>query len=527
VLGRVAAVSFAPDKVVRYAYNTRGQVTRITDWMGAATEFRYDASGAVAEIKRPNLVVTSLTYDRDARLASIEEKKAETLSSLSFTYDAADRVIAEERNLPVVANPSAGSDEFAYDAASQVTGANYDAAGRLLADNRRTYSWNVASRPVGFTSGNSSVTLDYNARGELISRSKDGVSKTYAVNYATARPVIAVERSADVDLRYYIHLPDGKLLYSVDAATNARRFYHFDRQGSATLLTGDDGGVTDSYEITPYGETVAQQGDTDNPFTFLGAWGVMQQDPAGLYLMRFRLYDATTARFLSRDPQLDPAPRAANPYQYALANPIQYSDPKGLSAASSTDTLSSLGDFFKWLFSTPAGMQAMRDAEKQEAEEARRKAEDEERERQRVLAEKERIYREAVEAQQRYIQRYVDARVREITLWAMTGYRNFYYCDLDLKCASAKELSAKRANEAKAAVARQDNLAKAIDRGDLLSNLSARLVGLDGGTLVGLDGGTLVGLDGGTLVGLDGGSLVGLDGGSLVGLDGGSLVRNQ
>jgi len=514
VLGRVAAVSFAPDKVVRYAYNTRGQVTRITDWMGAATEFRYDASGAVAEIKRPNLVVTSLTYDGDARLASIEEKSDKLLGRFSFTYDAADRVIAEERSLPAVASQLSTTEEFAYDAAGQLAAATYDAAGRLQADTRRNYTWNAASRPTGFTSGDSAVAFAYDARGELLSRTKDRVTTGLVVNYAMARPVIAIERAGDADLRYYVHLPNGKLLYSVDAATNARRFYHFDRQGSTTLLTGDDGSVTDAYEITPYGETVAHRGNTDNPFTFLGAWGVLQQDQAGLFLMRFRLYDANTARFLSRDPKLDPAPRATNPYQYALGNPVLYSDPKGLSAAASTDSFSSLGDFFKWLFSTPEAQQMMRDAEQQEAEEVRKKAQEEERERQRVLAEKERIYREAVEAQQRWLIRFANARAMEATLFAITNFRSYYFCDLDLKCISAKEITAKQAEKAKVAVAKQTTLTNLAGQGILLANVSAKMIGLDGGTLIGLDGGTLIGLDGGTLIGLDGGTLIGLDGGT-------------
>ncbi len=521
-LGRVAAVTLAPEKVVRYAYNTRGQVIRITDWLGAVTEFSYDASGALTEIKRPNLVVTSFTYDADARLASIEEKKDSTLGRFSFTYDAADRVIGEQRDLPAAATFPSATEEFAYDAAGQLSGATYDAAGRLQADTRRTYTWSVASRATGFTSGDSAVSFTYDARGELLSRTKDGMTTAYVANYAMARPVIAVERAADADLRYYVHLPNGKLLYSIDAASNARRFYHFDRMGSTTLLTGDDGAVTDAYEITPYGETVTRQGETENPFTFLGAWGVMQQDQAGLFLMRFRLYDAATARFLSRDPQMDPAPRAVNPYQYALGNPVLYSDPKGLSAASSTDSFSNLGEFFRWLFSTPEGQQMLRDSERAEAEEARKKAEEEERQRQRALAEKERILREAIEAQQRWLLRYHNARQMEVALMAIAGFRTFYACDLDLKCAAFTNPSSKGAKNAKVAVAKQTDAAKALQNGTSIDQIKTGLSRLDVSTLIGLDGGSLIGNDGSTLIGNDGSTLIGNDGSTLIGNDGGT-----
>ncbi len=527
-LGRIAAITYAADKTVRYAYNSRGQVTRITDWLGAETELTYDASGAVTAIKRPNAVVTEFTFDGDGRVASIEEKRDATLGSLRFTYNAAGRVIAEERNLPAVADPQTGTDEFTYDAASQWTGATYDAAGRLNSDPRRSIVWNVASRPATITTGEGTIALNFNARGDLTSRGKDGAATAYVVNYAMPHQVIALERTADADARYYVYLPNGKLLYSIDAASNARRFYHFDRLGSTTFLTADDGAVTDSYEITPYGETVAHVGPSENPFTYLGAWGVRQQDSNGLYLMRFRLYDATTARFLSRDPKLDPAPRAVNPYQYAVGNPVSFSDPKGLSAAPPQDNnFSNLGEFFRWLFSTPEGQQMMRDAERQEAEEARQKAEEEERERRRAEAERERIYKEAVEAQQRWMIRYAAARTQEVILWAMTGYGSFYYCDLDLNCASYSEMNRRQAQNAASAQAAQSEVYKAANAGILLERVKTKLVGLDAATLVGQDGGTLIGQDGGTLVGQDGSTLVGQDGSTLVGNDGSTLVGND
>ena len=56
------------------------------------------------------------------------------------------------------------------------------------------------------------------------------------------------------------------------------------------LLTDDIGAVTDRYAGTPYGEEVRHQGGADNPFTFLGAHGVMQEGTTGLYHMGQRYY---------------------------------------------------------------------------------------------------------------------------------------------------------------------------------------------------------------------------------------------
>jgi hypothetical protein len=93
------------------------------------------------------------------------------------------------------------------------------------------------------------------------------------LNYALNLPSIAIVRDgSDADLRYYVHLPDGTLLYSIEAADNTRHFFHFDEVGSTAFLTGDSGSATDSYGITPYGETVTPgpNNATANPFTWLG-----------------------------------------------------------------------------------------------------------------------------------------------------------------------------------------------------------------------------------------------------------------
>jgi RHS repeat-associated protein len=120
------------------------------------------------------------------------------------------------------------------------------------------------------------------------------------------------------------------LLYAIDAADNQRRFYHFDEAGNTVFLTGDNGTVTDSYGLTPYGEVASRSGSTDNPFVFQGQYGVLQVEDTSLYFMRARWYDAASARFLSRDPVQSLDPRSINPYPYAWGDPLRYIDPVGL-----------------------------------------------------------------------------------------------------------------------------------------------------------------------------------------------------
>jgi RHS repeat-associated protein len=158
------------------------------------------------------------------------------------------------------------------------------------------------------------------------------------LNYATGLPSAAVFRSENSDVTYYVYAPDGSVLYSIDAASGGHHFYSFDETGSTTFLTGDNGAITDSYGISPYGDvvTAGSSNKTDNPFTWQGQFGVMEEPGTSLFYMRFRYYDSAFARFLSRDPFISPDPLEINPYQYAAGNPVANVDAAGLSKTAST-----------------------------------------------------------------------------------------------------------------------------------------------------------------------------------------------
>jgi RHS repeat-associated protein len=327
--GRVASVTYAAGKTVTYTRNNRGLVTRVTDWVGGATELGYDANLRLASIRRPNGVTTEFTYDASGRLARIAESGGRVTASLALTRDAAGRVTSVERNLPRVADPPGGSQQFAYDAAHQETGlASYDALGRPTSVAGNTLRWDPASRLAALGTPQGVQNFSYDAFGMLLAGRHN-----YVWNYALSLPSIAVFRRVNADLRYFVHLPDGALLYAIDAGNNERRFYHYDDTGNTVFLTGDDGAVTDSYGLTPFGEVVSRSGSTDNSFVFQGRFGVLQIEGTDLYYVRARFYDSAAGRFLTRDPLNPVDPRSANPYPFVWGNPIRYIDPMGLRGA--------------------------------------------------------------------------------------------------------------------------------------------------------------------------------------------------
>ena len=153
---------------------------------------------------------------------------------------------------------------------------------------------------------------------------------TYALNYAHQMATVSIVRSDGVDQRYYLYEPDGRLLQSIEAADDSSAFYHFDHTGSTIMLTDGGGAMTDAYAVAPFGEDVQQQGDSDQPFVYHGAFGVMWERGTTLYNMRRRYYDAASGRFLTRDPILLLDPLGVNPYQFAFNQPLRFVDPTGL-----------------------------------------------------------------------------------------------------------------------------------------------------------------------------------------------------
>jgi RHS repeat-associated protein len=394
--GRLETVTYANGAfTVTYAYDpaTGVLVSASDDLTGAGVEFVYDDDLRPVEIVRSNGTVGRFTWDSVGRLTHIREG---SFVDLQYTYNAAGELTEEVRALPfgdgtiAYAHDGAGrliaaeydsgdrmdysydaagnllertgkafleggwrEDEFSYDAASQLHafGYVYDPQGRLAKAPEQTFTWDAASRLVGLDD----VELRYNGFGELISRSERGETTHYHYNYAIALAPIVAERdlASSQFLRYYVWTPSGELLYMIDATDGHRvGFYHFDRAGSTVAVTDASGSVTDSYSYAPYGGTIRHDGSSDQPFTFLGRWGVRKESRDGLlYHIRARYYDAVTGRFISRDPVWPRIgdPREINPYQYALSDPIGHLDrtgriPCGIYALSSSEIRSRIND---------------------------------------------------------------------------------------------------------------------------------------------------------------------------------------
>ncbi len=355
--GRLKTVTYPGGLTVAYAYDAKtGLLASVSDNLTKTQiDFTYDKDRQLVGIARSNKVNTALTWDKAGRLTGIKDLTGfGNLSGLildaQYTLDAAGQVTQSKITAPLdVGQIGNLSYSLSYDAASQISSAGYkyDARGRLTTSPTNKFTWDGASRLVGVQSTvdsqQSTVALTYNGLGDISSRTEGNSTTTYAYNYALGLDPIVAEYSNPkglgdpsglAPLRFYIWSPNGQLLYAIEMDGDKPRpyHYHFDRVGSTLALTDADGKVSDAYAYDPYGKLLAHTGKSAQPFTFVGKWGVRQEGTSGaLYQMRARYYDATTARFISREPIWPNTrePRQLDPYQYALGNPVQYIDPRG------------------------------------------------------------------------------------------------------------------------------------------------------------------------------------------------------
>ena len=202
----------------------------------------------------------------------------------------------------------------------------FDPENRLLGVSR------LRNSPQGEAVTTSVVQLDYDAQGLLLRITENGTVRRLVRDRADqlARPILETDGSGNT-IRWFVWA-NGRLLAQVQT-NGAIRVAHFDELGRLLALTDGSGMLTDEFAFSPYGRVIGHSGTTTTPFTFLGSFGVWDVGH-GLYLTRYRAYDANLARWLSVDPigvnGLLARQSLPNLYVYGSDNPLAFLDVLGL-----------------------------------------------------------------------------------------------------------------------------------------------------------------------------------------------------
>jgi RHS repeat-associated protein len=336
--------------------NSIGMINRIVDSDGA-TSFGYDSLYRLVSAIRPAAAQTvlpdeSYSYDTTGNRtssstgASVDPDTRNPIPD-TLSYDpATDQLLSDPRY------------SYSYDANGNLTQKlaksdgrvvkyGYDSFDRLITVEK--YADQTATAPASF------VNYTYDWAGRMIERKSCNDAGWHAQtglcvefgghdpnlpcnsgscplnsNITTTRYAYqGVNLVAEFDaqgksLASYFHLPG-----TIDHPLLMKRgtqifYYHYDELGSVTQITNALGQIVKEYKYDSFGRIVLEVGDLSNPFTYTGR----QWDPeAGIYLYRARAYDPETGRFLQQDPVF-----SVNPYPYTANNPINYTDPFGLSS---------------------------------------------------------------------------------------------------------------------------------------------------------------------------------------------------
>ncbi len=358
---------------VTYAYDAANRLTSVTDWNQQAITYGYDNANRLTGVTFPASTGVSgtLSYDTANRLTGTSYSKGgSTIAAASYTLDPAGNRTSKTLSgsyLPTGAagteyycldalnrlssvrtaagctggtqtqgyaydnvgnrtsmTTSAGTTSYAYDNADQLTSVTppgsgattyaYDAAGNQL--NKGTaasFSWNALNQLTSATQNSVTTTNVFNGDGFRMSRtdSDDGSTSLYTWDTAGTGQVLDDSASQFLygALGLYAHVKSSQTYY-----------YLTDGLGSVLAEVKSDGTNAVSYQYDVYGNIVNQRGSLYDERQFAGE----QADPTGLTYLRARFYDATTGRFLSRDP------KDGWSYGYAGDNPAANTDPSGL-----------------------------------------------------------------------------------------------------------------------------------------------------------------------------------------------------
>lgn len=351
--GRLTAVRYPDGQGAALTYDAAGNLVTLTYPGGLEVDYRYDALNRLASVsfaghslalsydlagnliseQRSNGVDSTYDYDAAHRLTRIQHRQTDAvIADIAYTRDAAGQIVQESGTWPLEADYEDSDITATFDAANAMLTANgdaftHDADGNRTASANFSASYDADNRLTALTRDGVSISYRYDALGNRVQASAGSVTQQY---YSTpGGQLLTALDSATGRATHYIHA--GSRLIASGSNEQGFVFYHYNQIGSTLALTDQNGAMVGAYAYDPFGQVLAHNGSVDTPFTFVGAYGVMEE-PGDIFFMRHRYYDAVTGRFLQRDP-IGFGGGQTNLYAYPY-NPISFIDPLGLAGFS-------------------------------------------------------------------------------------------------------------------------------------------------------------------------------------------------
>ena len=282
-------------------------------------ERTYDNVGRVISIKSPHFA-QSITYEPNGRVAAVS-------SDGVFAYDDLSQITSENSfiyNYDLHRNRVQKNDETVHvNALDEIEDGKteYDLRGNLIHHSTAMYQYDALNQLVSAKTDESVVEMTYDALGRRRTKTVDGVRELY-VHDGTDELFSSDENGVLKELKvcgmggHPVALEVGWFTYvpSVDFRGNMRK------------LVNKWGWERETCNYSAFGERLKSSSAVLSPW---GYSGKRFDSELGLYYFGKRYYSPALGRWLTTDPLGDID--STNLYQYALNNPLLYSDLTGQS----------------------------------------------------------------------------------------------------------------------------------------------------------------------------------------------------
>jgi RHS repeat-associated protein len=370
-----ASMSYTSDSLNRLSTVTDNRLTG-----NNVTTYTYDNANNVLSVTYPNGVQAVLQYDTLNRLTALATQQTgyvyqrgptgnltSALESnnrtVNWSYDGIYRLTNEaissapsgnngsvgygldpvgnrQTETSTLSGVSAGT--WTFNSEDELSSEAYDPNGNVTAEGGKTFTYDSQNHLVSMTGGGTSASIVYDAFGDRVAKTVNGVTTRYLVDddlNPTGYPQVVEElNSAGAVTRTYTYglqrIDENQLISNAWTPS----FYGYDGGGNVRQLTNSAGTVTDTYEYDAYGNEFTVSGTTPNEYMYRGE---QYDSDLGLYYLRARYYNPLTGRFLSRDPY-EPKlrdshgrpidPKKFHKYLYAGGDPVNALDPTGKDA---------------------------------------------------------------------------------------------------------------------------------------------------------------------------------------------------
>ena len=357
-LGRRSSSSYPHGVTATFQYDNLNRLTSLTHRAGESviTFANYSGFDKVGNRMGKNSPAGAERYHYD-EIYRLKQATAPDRTE-NFSYDAVGNRFA---------GPGFKDTKYLYDAANRVLvgrifGHDYDNAGNQVTrttptapDKGWTLFWNyenhlIRMEKVKGSTERSTITFQYDPQGRRIEKQvtilNNGQTRTTRWRYIYDNDNIVLEIYTSPDgtdeNSWYTHGADVDEHLALERGGN-NYYYHGDGLGSVTAITDVDKNIVQSYRYDSFG-MVTPSSPFRNSYCYTGReW----DKEAALYYYRARYYDPMDGRFINKDPIAisgniynnyiniagdQRVKSIINPFVYTDNNPINFTDPTGLTS---------------------------------------------------------------------------------------------------------------------------------------------------------------------------------------------------